>query len=41
MEQVKKEASKFLSGGKGEREVIDGVKIYSESELAKEMGQSR
>ena len=40
MEQVKKEASKFLGGGKGERDVVDGVKVYSESELEKEMGET-
>ena len=38
MEQVKKEARKFLSGGKGDRTVVDGVEVYSEKELEKEMG---
>jgi len=38
MEQVKKEASKFLSGKKDERNIIDGVKVYSEKELEQEMG---
>jgi hypothetical protein len=38
MEQVKKEASKFLSGGSGQRAVVDGVKVYSEKELEEEMG---
>jgi hypothetical protein len=38
MEQVKKEASKFLSGKKDERAIIDGVKVYSEKELEQEMG---
>jgi len=39
MEQVKKEAAKFLSAGKGQRCVVDGVKVYSEAELDKEMGE--
>jgi len=38
MEQVQKEAAHFLSGGGGQRTVVDGVKVYSEAELAKEMG---
>ena len=40
MEQVQKEAALFLSGGGGQRTVVDGVKVYSEAELAKEMGLS-
>ena len=39
MEQVKKEASKFLSGKQDERTIIDGVKVYSEKELEQEMGE--
>jgi hypothetical protein len=39
MEQVKKEASKFLCGAGGNRKVVDGVKVYTESELEKEMGE--
>mmetsp|Transcript_61734 Transcript_61734/g.90517 ORF Transcript_61734/g.90517 Transcript_61734/m.90517 type:complete len:149 (+) Transcript_61734:51-497(+) len=39
MEQVQKEAALFLSGGGGQRTVVDGVKVYSEAELAKEMGE--
>ena len=38
MEQVKKEAMHFLSGGGAQRAVVDGVKIYSEKELEQEMG---
>jgi hypothetical protein len=39
MEQVKKEAMHFLSGGAAQRAVVDGVKIYSEKELEQEMGE--
>ena len=39
MEQVKKEALLFLSGGGAARAVVDGVKIYSEKELEQEMGE--
>ena len=39
MEQVKKEASKFLSGKQDERTIIDRVKVYSEKELEQEMGE--
>ncbi len=41
MEQVKKEASKFLSGSSGQRAVVDGLKVYSEKELEEEMGRKR
>ncbi len=41
MEQVKKEAMHFLSGGGAQRAVVDGVKIYSEKELEQEMGETR
>jgi len=41
MEQVKKEAMHFLSGGAAQRAVVDGVKIYSEKELEQEMGETR
>jgi len=41
MEQVKKEASKFLSGSSGQRAVVDGLKVYSEKELEEEMGIKR
>ena len=40
MEQVKKEAMHFLSGGGAQRAVVDGVKIYSEKELEQEMGET-
>ena len=40
MEQVKKEALLFLSGGGAQRAVVDGVKIYSEKELEQEMGET-